>query len=122
MRWLRHLAAGVLLAGTGFWLGGYPGAVIVPAATLLFATASRRAGEHRIWAGLSWPWLVPCLVVGAAVAAAAGRHMLLAGDSGLVLTALDDAVPQVICLLVIARLAAALLLPSASKIEQVPVV
>ena len=44
------------------------------------------------------------------------------GDSGLVLTALDDAVPQVICLLVIARLAAALLLPSASKIEHVPVV
>jgi arabinofuranan 3-O-arabinosyltransferase len=122
LRWLRYLAVGVLLAGTGFWLGGYPGAVIVPAAALLFATASRRAGENRIWAGISSPWVVACLVVGAAVAAAAGRHMLLAGDSGLVLTALDDAVPQVICLLVIARLAAALLLPSASKIEQVPVV
>ena len=121
-RWPRHLAAGALLAGAGFWLGGYPGAVIVPAVTLLFATASRRSGESRFWAGLSWPWLLPCLVVAAAAAAAAGQHMLLAGDSGLVLTALDDAVPQVICLLVIAHLAAALLLPSASKIEHVPVV
>ena len=112
----------MLLAGTGCWLGGYPGAVIVPAATVLFAVAGRRAGQGRIWAGLSWPWLVPCLMLAAAVAAAAGQHMLLAGDSGRVVTALDDALPQLICLLVIARLAAALLAPSASKIEQVPVV
>jgi len=49
--------------------------------------------------------------------------MLLAGDSGPVVTALENAVPQVICLLIVARLAAALLVPpAASKIERVPVV
>ena len=111
-RWIRLpacLVAGLLLAGTGFWLGGYAGAVIVPAATALFAVAIRRAGKNRFWAGLSWPWLVGCLALGASVVAATGQHMLLAGESGLVVTALDDAVPQVICLLVVAYLAAALL-------------
>jgi hypothetical protein len=49
--------------------------------------------------------------------------MLLAGDSGPVVTALGNTVPQVICLLIVARLAAVLLLPpTASKIERVPVV
>ena len=111
-RWIRlpaGLVAGLLLAGTGFWLGGYAGAVIVPAATALFAVAIRRAGKNRFWAGLSSPWLVGCLALGASVVAATGQHMLLAGESGLVVTALDDAVPQVICLLVVACLAAALL-------------
>jgi hypothetical protein len=114
------LAGWVLLAGVGFWLGGYPGAVIVPAAAALFVVAERRAGEGRVWAGLASPWVVACLTVAASLAAAAGQRMLLAGESGLVVTALDDAVPQIVCLLVVARLAAAL--SSASKIEHVPVV
>ncbi len=114
-RWIRFsagLLSGLLLAGTGFWLGGYPGAVILPAATALFAVAIRRAGKNRFWAGLSSPWLVACLVLAASVVAAAGQHMLLAGDSGLVVTALDDAVPQVICLLIVACLAVVLLPPA----------
>ena len=125
-RWTQPLAgllAAVALSAMGFWLAGYAGAVIVPAATALFAVATRRADRNRLWSGLSSPWLVAGLTLAASAAAAAGQHMLLAGDSGPVVTALENAVPQVICLLIVARLAAALLVPpAASKIERVPVV
>ena len=125
-RWTQPLAgllAAVALSAMGFWLAGYAGAVIVPAATALFAVATRRADRNRLWSGLSSPWLVAGLTLAASAAAAAGQRMLLAGDSGPVVTALDNAVPQVICLLIVARLAAALLVPpAASKIERVPVV
>ena len=115
--------AAVALSAMGFWLAGYAGAVIVPAATALFAVATRRADRNRLWSGLSSPWLVAGLTLAASAVAAAGQHMLLAGDSGPVATALGNAVPQVICLLIVARLAAVLLLPpTASKIERVPVV
>jgi len=114
------LAAGALLMVIGFWLAGYAGAVIVPAAAVLFAMAGRRAGRNWFWTGLSSPWLAGGLMLTASLVAAAGQHMLLAGDSGLVVTALDDAVPQVICLLIVAMLAAEL--PATSKIERVPVV
>jgi arabinofuranan 3-O-arabinosyltransferase len=125
-RWARLLASllgGILLLVMGFWLAGYPGAAIVPAATALFAVAARRADRNRLWSGLSSPWLLAGLTVAASAVAAAGQHILFAGASGLVVTVLDNAAPQVICLLIVARLAAALLLPPiASKIEPVPVV
>ena len=89
--------------------------MIVPAAAVLFAAAGRRAGKNRFWAGLSSPWLVAGLMLAASVVAAAGQHMLLAGESGLVVTALDDAVPQVICLLIVACLAAVLLPPAGTS-------
>jgi hypothetical protein len=43
------------------------------------------------------------------VAAAAGEHVLLAGNSGFVVTGLVNAIPQVICLVIVGRLAAALI-------------
>jgi SAM-dependent methyltransferase len=47
-------------------------------------------------------------MLAASVGAAAGQHLLLAGSSGTVVTALDDSFPQVICLLIVGRLAAEL--------------
>jgi arabinofuranan 3-O-arabinosyltransferase len=122
-RWTRPPASLLAVFLLGFWLAGYPGAVIVPAATALFAVAARRAERNRLWSGLSSSWLLAGLTLAASAVAAAGQHMLLAGDSGPVATALGNAVPQVVCLLIVARLAAVLLLPpTASKIERVPVV
>jgi arabinofuranan 3-O-arabinosyltransferase len=103
------LVAGILLPATGFWLAGYPGALIVPAATALFVVAVRRAGRSPFWSGLSRPWLLACLMLAASVGAATGQHLLLAGSSGGLVTALDTEVPQVICLLIVARLAMELL-------------
>jgi arabinofuranan 3-O-arabinosyltransferase len=101
------LMAAVLLPAAGFWLGGYPGAAIVPVATALFLPWDAR--PRRFWRGLSSPVTLAVLVLAAAVAAAAGHRMLLSGASGLVVAALNNALPQVIGLLVVGRLAAALL-------------
>ncbi len=108
MRIAAGLAAGLLLAVTGFWLAGYPGAVLLPAATVVFAGAGRGAGGNRVWASLRSPWLAGGLMVVAAGVAAVGQHMMLAGDSGGAVNALVGPVPQVICLLVVARLVVAL--------------
>jgi arabinofuranan 3-O-arabinosyltransferase len=97
---------GLLLAG--LWLGGYPGAGILTAAAFLFTAAVSYRHRHRLWLELSRPWLVAGLLLAAAVCSVAGERLLAAGASGPLVTALTTTAPQVICLVVVARLAAAL--------------
>ena len=116
-----RLSSGIVfcaLAAVGFWLGGYPGAVIVPAATCLFlfstsdlfASAGERAGLGRLWPECAQPWVMVGLVVVAAVCGAVGSHLAAGGNAGLAVSALQVAIPQTICLIVVGRLAAALIL------------
>jgi SAM-dependent methyltransferase len=114
------LMASVLLPAAGFWLGGFPGAVIVPAATALFLPWEAR--PRQFWRALSSPLTLAVLVLAASATAAAGHRMLLAGASGLVVSALNNGLPQVICLLVVGRLAAALLTWEVSAIPPDPIV
>jgi arabinofuranan 3-O-arabinosyltransferase len=105
MPWPALVAAYVILAGAGLLLGGYPGAVLVPAAALAFSAAADRGR------GPSVPWLLAGLLVVAAACGAAGGHLALSGDSGLAVTATANTIPQVICLIVVGGLAAALIRP-----------
>jgi arabinofuranan 3-O-arabinosyltransferase len=98
-RWVRLPLTVAALAGTGLLLGGYPGAVLVPVATLGFV-------RLRL---LSSPWLLAGLLVLASASGAVGEHLALSGDIGLVVSAPASAIPQVICLLLIAGLAAAMI-------------
>ena len=100
-------AAGCLLAA-GLWLGGYPGAVILTAATALFAVAVSYRRAHWAWYQLSRPRVVAALLLAAAACGAVGEQLLLAGTTGPVVTALVSTGPQVICLAAAGRLAAAL--------------
>jgi arabinofuranan 3-O-arabinosyltransferase len=127
----RVLAAAgstVALLLAGLWLGGYPGALILTVATGLFLVAGR-GNFARFWRSpgpsvppgrpgpLGWlsvlrqPWVPAALLLAAAACAAAGERLLLDGEPGFVATGLWNTVPQVICLLVIGRLAAALIRP-----------
>jgi arabinofuranan 3-O-arabinosyltransferase len=103
-RWRRGLeltAAAVVLAGAGLVLGGYPGALLVPAATFAFAwLAGTRHGE-------TGPWLLAGLLLVASACGAVGEHLALSGDIGLVVSAPANAIPQVICLIVVAGMVAA---------------
>ncbi len=105
------------LAAAGLWLGGYPGAAILPAATLVFLVATgyrggpAPSGLRRLWLGLLQPWTLAVLLLAATVGSAAGEHLVLAGDSGRAMTALVNGIPQVICLVIVARLVAALIIP-----------
>jgi SAM-dependent methyltransferase len=100
------LLASALLPATGLWLAGYPGAIILPAATLLALAVARRG---RPLGADQEPWLLAGLALAGTAVAAAGQHFLLTGHSGFVVTALVSAVPQVICLLIVACLIALLL-------------
>jgi arabinofuranan 3-O-arabinosyltransferase len=114
-RWRPGLAAGLTaaaaaccLALAGLWLGGYPGAAILPAATALFAVAVSYQRASPWWCQLSRPWVPAALLLAAAACGVVGGQLVLAGTTGPVVTALTDAAPQVICLAVVGRLAAAL--------------
>jgi hypothetical protein len=108
------VACGLLIGGLllcGFWLGGYPGAIILTVATGLFMGAASYRHSRPLWADLARPRLVAGLLLAAAASGALGERLLLGGDSGPAVTGLRDAVPQVICLVILGRVAAALILP-----------
>jgi arabinofuranan 3-O-arabinosyltransferase len=98
------VASGLALAG--LWLGGYPGAVLLPVAVGVFLGVSRDSRGR-----LADPWLVAGLMLAAAAADAVGKHLVLGGDNGTVALWLADGIPQIICLLIIGRLAAELIRP-----------
>jgi len=103
MPWLIVPSA---LTLAGLWLGGYPGAVLLPVAVGVFLGVSPGS---RGW--LAGPWLLAGLMLAAAAAGAVGQHLVLSGDNGTVALWLADGIPQVICLLIIGRLTAALIRP-----------
>jgi len=109
LRWLGLAAACAVLAGAGLLLGGYPGAVLVPAAALTFMGMARNGRRAQ-----DVPWLLAGLLVVASACGAVGEHLALSGDTGLVVSAPANAIPQVICLIVIGGLAAALIRPRPS--------
>jgi arabinofuranan 3-O-arabinosyltransferase len=105
LRWLGLAAAAVVLAGAGLVLGGYPGAFLVPAAFFAFACLARTRHQE------TGPWLLAGLLLVASACGAVGEHLALSGDIGLVVSAPANAIPQVICLIVVGGMAAALLRP-----------
>ncbi len=96
----------------GLWIGGYPGALLLPLTAGLFMTAAafRRSSwpSRVLWS----PWLAAVLLVAAAVAGALGGHLTGAGEYNLAV-ALSGTIPQVLCIAIVGRLIAALLLPDA---------
>ena len=86
----------------------------MPAATCLFLVSNAdlptlaEGGDTlgRLW----WPRVLAGLMIAASVCGAAGEHLQQAGTSGLGVTALLDGIPQVICLVIVGRLAAAVIL------------
>ena len=114
-RTIARVIAGVVLASglalAGLWLGGYPGAVILPVAVGVFLGVGRGSRGR-----LADPWLVAGLMLAAAAADAVGEHLVLSGDNGPVALWLADGIPQIICLLIIGRLAAELIRPGLDQV------
>jgi len=75
--------------------------VLVPAAAVAVGAWERLAGWRA--------WLAGGLLVVASVIGAAGEHLVFSGTGGPLITALSDTIPQVICLITVGVLAAALL-------------
>ena len=118
VRRFARMAASAMVLGvlviTGLLLGGYAGAVIVPATTCLFLVSNADLpvlaeggfALARLWR----PRVLAGLLVAASICYAAGEHASQAGNSGLAVTALLNGIPQAICLVIVGRLAAAVIL------------
>jgi arabinofuranan 3-O-arabinosyltransferase len=107
---------GMVIAGggvlvTGFWLGGYPGIVILAAVTGLFLFAVSYRHAYPWCRELSKPWVLTALLVAAAAGGPLGQSLLQDVRTGVAVTGAWNAIPQIICLIVVGRLAAALILP-----------
>jgi arabinofuranan 3-O-arabinosyltransferase len=108
LRWvgpLRVACACALLIVAGLVFGGYPGAVVVPGVALLSSYPAR--GLYQRYG----PRALAGLLVIASVCGAVGMHLALSGDIGLVVSAPENAIPQVICLVVIGGMAGGLMVP-----------
>ncbi len=105
---LARVPAGLLVVAFGLWTGGYAGAALLPAATVLFIAARKRRSLGRNWRLLSSMWLVPALMLAAAIGQAAGYLLEQWGYSGGGVTALWDTGPELMCLLILGRLIAEL--------------
>jgi arabinofuranan 3-O-arabinosyltransferase len=98
------------LAFAGLWLGGWPGAILLPAATCLFAAArwclatGRAAAAAPAWRALCSGWLALGLMLAAATAGAIGYGLLNHGATGTLVTVLWDTGPQLLCLIVVGRI------------------
>jgi arabinofuranan 3-O-arabinosyltransferase len=110
-RWTEVAVLGVSLAAAGLVLGGYPGAVLLPAVTGVLRIPAR---GRRV---LSAPQLLGALLVGASVVCAVGEHLVYSGATGPLVSAAANAIPQVICLIVVGGLAAALGRPAMEQAE-----
>jgi hypothetical protein len=110
------IVAVVCLAGVGLLLGGYPGAALVPVMAIVLAIPGEQAigGSAARVAGVL-PWLLAGLLAAASAFGAVGEHLALSGDIGLEVSAPANTIPQVICLIVVAGLAAALLGPALER-------
>ncbi len=103
------------LAFLGLWLGGYPGAALLPAATVAFALAVRYAGRTRLCRLLSSRWLLPVMLIAAAVGGALAIVLQDSGNTGRIADVLWDKGPQVAGLLIVARLIAELVGPAGGE-------
>jgi arabinofuranan 3-O-arabinosyltransferase len=105
---VKVLGGSGVLAGAGLWLGGRPGALLLPATTFLFVIAKKYQQAGRFWGWLATQWLVPALMLAVAVSGAAGLLLQDRGASGALVSGLWDLGPQLACLVIVARLAAEL--------------
>jgi len=102
------LAGAVAVSLIGLWLGGYPGALLLPPATAAFIAASAVGARSPVLRFVGSSWLVTGLLAAAALTGAVGTELRNAAHSGPAVRALWDTCPQVLCLIIVARLIAAL--------------
>lgn len=103
-------ASGVGLAVLlGLWIGGYPGAGLLPALSLGFLVAITRRENSRLARAVANPLVIAALLVIAACGDAVGNELWTHGIGGALLIAVSGVLPELCCLAVVGRLIAALL-------------
>jgi len=109
-RMLVLVIAGLaFLLAVGLWLGGNSGAIVMPVAGAVFFAAVAFSGRSTICRMASSPWVMTCLLIAAAIMNAIGVQLRHGGHVTVTSAVLADAGPQLLCLVIVARLIVALL-------------
>jgi arabinofuranan 3-O-arabinosyltransferase len=93
----------------GLWVGGYVGATLLPLLTLVFGIALALRHSSRVAQRLTEPLVTAGLLVAAAASHAVGVQLTYHPGAGNLVRVLSDMIPQLACLVIVGRLAAALL-------------
>jgi arabinofuranan 3-O-arabinosyltransferase len=93
----------------GLWVGGYVGAVLLPLLTLGFGVALALRSRSRIARRLTEPLVTVGLLVAAAASDAVGVRLTYHAGAGNLVRVLSGIIPELACLVIVGRLAAALL-------------
>jgi hypothetical protein len=104
----------------GLWVGGYVGAALLPLLTLAFAAALRLRARSAVARWLTEPLVIAGLLVAAAVADAVGEQLVWHAGTGSLAKLLYGIVTQLACLVIVGRLAAALLTEPTGPVQTPP--
>ncbi|REE98513.1 arabinofuranan 3-O-arabinosyltransferase [Thermomonospora umbrina] len=107
------IVATSLAAAFGFWVAGVPGLAVAAGAAWAFARA--RDGRTEAARVLSSPWLVAGLMVAGAASWALGGRLRDGGNPAVPTDVLGDALPQLLGLIIVARLLVALWRPDTAE-------
>lgn len=121
LAWLAGLGA---LSFIGLWLGGYAGMLFLPLTGALLVVADALRSSSRWFRRLALPSAVLVLLLAASVSEAVGEQLRLVGESGPVVSFLWDVGPQLLGLIIVARLVTALAgtrRPSVNQLDEPPV-
>ncbi len=103
---VRLLWAVPLSAVAGVWTAGYPGAIILPVATVCFLVTLGRGPRLPLVRRISGPLPICALMVTASACSGVGERLRMAAYQGPGLNLVASTIPQVLCVLIIARLIA----------------
>jgi hypothetical protein len=92
----------------GLWVGGYPGAAMLPLLTLGFLWAIASRDNSRLGRAAADPSVIGILLVVAACCDVVGNELWTHGVGGVLLLTLSGVIPELFCLIVAGRLVAAL--------------
>jgi arabinofuranan 3-O-arabinosyltransferase len=104
-RYAIFAAALLVTVFFGLWIGGYLGALLLPAATAVFLAASASGASSSVGGLLTSRWLVVGLLATASACAVLGTYTTSPEASAL----LSGSLPHLLSLAIVGRLAAALL-------------
>jgi arabinofuranan 3-O-arabinosyltransferase len=96
----------------GLWIGGYPGAILLPASMVVFVGAIALRPANRIARAVAHPAVVAGLLVAASASQALGNHLSQTGSAGGgAIVSSSSTIPELLCLVIVGRMAAALAVP-----------
>src|SRR5262249_54535182 len=105
---VRLVAGAAGASCAGLWLGGYLGAIVLLVTCGSFAAVLTLGRRYRLADLACSPWLVAGLLIAASVSQAIGAVLRDEGVGGATVTSLWNAGPQLLCLIIVGRLLAAL--------------